>query len=193
MSKVVEHRAALHRVDARIIDVENAISCAAATSDRQFNEIKGTISQASETSSRRLESVSTKLDNAHDSVMSLRSTGERILSCLASFPREFRDLLQQILQRKWQMYQILLSIQRSMARSPTGLLGSNIKFEDALGEYTELPYELFRHWEVCTPTLAIWIRSNSCHPSHLRVSFELISRTQLERQRFVQANIISST
>jgi len=42
----------------------------------------------------------------------------------------------------------MLQMQQNISPRPTNLLESNIRFEDALGEIKELPYEYFRHWEV---------------------------------------------
>ena len=89
-----------------------------------------------------------RLNSISHSVLKLRSIGDHIMAFLANFPYEMRDLLKSILQSNWQMYQVLLQVQRSTARSPTGLLESNIKFEDALGEIMQLPYAYFRYWEV---------------------------------------------
>ena len=80
--------------------------------------------------------------------MSLRSLAEQIMNYISTFPSEMRDLLQKFLLSNWQMYQMLPSIQQSTARSPTGLLESSIKFENAMVELRELLYEYFRHWEV---------------------------------------------
>lgn len=52
---------------------------------------------------------------------------------------------QKILQSNWQIYRML---QQNVPTSPTGLLATDIKFEDALGQIQTLAYEHFRHWEV---------------------------------------------
>ena len=148
ISKAAEHRAALHKVQDRINQVKEKVSEAGAALDQRLDRIDNMISQAGETSSRRLDEIDAKLEHTQTSVMSLRSTGGQISRFLKTFPREMRELLQNILRTNWQMYQVLLKIQQSIARSPTGLLESNIKFEDALGDCRELPYEYFRHWEV---------------------------------------------
>lgn len=148
MSKVAEHRAILHKVQDRIVQVDEKVSRAGAVFDKRLEGIENNMTQAREISSRGFDEIVAEVKGAQTSVLSLRSTGEQILRCLRTFPREMRELLQKVLFCNWQMYQILLKIQQSTVRSPTGLLESNIRFEDALGEYRELPYEYFRHWEV---------------------------------------------
>lgn len=96
----------------------------------------------------KLEAVFAKTDATQASITRLRSLGEQVMGCVGQFPKEIRDFLRSILQSNWQIYRLLLQVQKNISHSPTGLLDSNIKFEDALGEYKELPYEYFRHWEV---------------------------------------------
>ena len=148
MSKVAEHRAGLQKVQDGITQVEGKVSRVGVALDQRLDRVDATISQAGETSDRRFDEIGAKVEHTQFSVISLRKTGEQILRCIGTFPREMRGLLQNILHANWQMYQVLLKIQQSTARSPTGLLESNIRFEDALGDYRELPYEYFRHWEV---------------------------------------------
>ena len=150
MSKAAGHRAALHKVQDGIAQVEVRMSRAGAAFDRRLDVLETDMSQARETSNGRLDEIGAKVGDTQTSVMSLRSTGEQILKCLRTCSREMRELLENILRANWQMYQVLLKIQQSTVRSLTGLLESSIRFEDALGEYRELPYEFFRHWEVST-------------------------------------------
>ena len=148
MSKVAEHRAELQRVQNGIAQVEEKVSRAEGLFDRRLGNIENETSKARESQDRRFDEFGTKMEETKSSVMSLRGTGEQILRCLGTFPREMRELLQSIVRANWQMYQVLLSIQQNASRSPTGLLESNIRFEDAFGDRRELPYEYFRHWEV---------------------------------------------
>jgi hypothetical protein len=53
-----------------------------------------------------------------------------------------------------QMYFMLRNIHNSVATSPSDQGASKFKLEDALGTVRELPYEWFRHWEVCLFRLA---------------------------------------
>lgn len=148
MSQAAEHRAALHKVQDGIGQVEEKISRAEAVFDERLGNVENDISKARENYDRRFDEIGDKIEDTKTSVMSLRSAWEQILRSVGTFPREMRELLQNIVRANWQMYQVLLSIQQSTSRSPTGLLESNIRFEDALGECRELPYEYFRHWEV---------------------------------------------
>ena len=145
MSKAAEHRAALQKVQDGVVQVEDKVSRVGAALDHRLDGMESNMSQARETSSRRFDEIGARIVDTQTSVMSLR---EQILRCLGTFPREKRELLQSIVRANWQMYQVLLKIQQSTTRSPTGLLESNIRFKDALGDYRELPYEYFRHWEV---------------------------------------------
>ena len=130
MSMVIENRAALGRVE------------------HEMGHMSNDLREANAVSHEKLDALSTKADAIQTSIVSLRGLGEQIMNYIGHFPEDIRDLLRSILQSNWQLYQVLLQIQQSTPHSPTGLLDSNIKFEDALGEYSELPYEYFRHWEV---------------------------------------------
>lgn len=148
MSKVAEHRATMHKIQDGIVQLDEKVSGARAAFDQRFYGIENNMTLAGEASSRRFDEIGARVKDTQTSVMSLRSIGEQVLRCLGTFPKEMRELLQNIMCANWQMYQVLLKIQHNTARSPTGLLESNIRFEDALGDYRELPYEFFRHWEV---------------------------------------------
>ena len=159
ISKAAEHRAVLHKVRDKIALVEEKVSRAEGVFDKRFGDIENNMSRARESCDHRFDEIGAKLEDAKTSVMSLRSTGEQILRCLGTFPQEMRELLQNIVRANWHMYQVLLNIQQSTSRSPTGLLESNIRFEDALGDSRELPYEYFRHWEVRIKPLQIQFSS----------------------------------
>ena len=125
MAAVADNRAALGRIQSGTEDMSNSLQ------------------EANAASHKKLDALSTKTDATQSSILSLRSLAEQVASHIAHFPRELRDLLRAILRSNWQMYQVLLQVQRCTSHNPTGLLDSNIKFEDALGEYRELPYEYF--------------------------------------------------
>ncbi|KAL9138298.1 MAG: hypothetical protein Q9175_000481 [Cornicularia normoerica] len=147
MSKAAEHRAVLQKAQEGITQVEEKVSRAGAAYDHRLDDIENNMSQARETSHRPFDQIGARVEDTQTSVMSLRSTGEQILKCLGTFPREMLELLQNITRASWQMYQVLLMIQQTTVRSPTGLLESNIRFEDALRDHKEFLYEYFRHWE----------------------------------------------
>ena len=148
MSKAAEHRAALHKVQDGIVQIEKKVVQAESAFHQRLESIENDMSKTVESSDRHFHEITAKVEGTQTSVTSLRSTGEQILHCLRTFPQEMRGMLENIIRANWQMYQILLNIQQRTDRSPTGLLESNIRFEDALGDYRELPYEFFRHWEV---------------------------------------------
>lgn len=153
MSKAAEHRAALHKVQEGMVQVEEKVSRAGVACNVRLDSMENKMTQAKEAFDHRFDEIDAKVESTQTSIVNLRSTGEEILRCLGTFPREMRELIQCILHANWQMYQVLLKIQQSTARSPTGLLESNIRFEDALGDYRELPYEYFCHWEVRTTAI----------------------------------------
>lgn len=130
MSMITEQRAALHKVHDIAEHVENRLG------------------NLDSTTQARLDATSSKSDATYNSVMSLRNIGEQIGLFIRSFPREIRDLLHAILRADFRTYQAVLQIQESISRAPSSLHGSDIRFTNALGEYRELPYEYFCHWEV---------------------------------------------
>ena len=130
MSMITEQRAALHKVHDIAEHVENRL------------EDLGSTTQA------RLDAISSQSDATNNSMMSLRNLGEQIGLFIRTFPREIRQLLHAILRADCRTYQAVLQIQEGISRSPSCLHGSDIRFTNALGEYRELPYEYFCHWEV---------------------------------------------
>jgi hypothetical protein len=96
----------------------------------------------------RLEAISSSLKSMQTSLLNLRSLGERMLQSITTLPSDIRDLLRKILRSNMQIYYLLLQNQNTLSPTPTMLLQSNIRFEDALGVVRELPYQWFRHWEV---------------------------------------------
>ncbi len=133
MTKVAEHRAGLHQVQKTVDNIEGRMEGIETARHDEF------------------KAVSSKAEETQSSLTSLRNLGEQIMSFIRTFPQEIRDLLQSIVQSDWRTYQAVLQIQDRLARAPSSLHDFNIRFVNALGEYRELPYEHFCHWEVCTP------------------------------------------
>lgn len=144
MSKIAEQRATLHQAHESVNRIESRIT-----------GVEG-ISQ----------SFSSKVDETHLSVTSLRSLGEQIMAFIRTFPHDIRDLLHSIMQADWRTYQAVLQIQERLARSPTSLHDSNIQFTNVLGKYRELPYEYFCQWEVCVHISYIISILCEYQPSH---------------------------
>ena len=119
----------------------------------KIDRVSDSIIRSEESSNCKIDSIATKADTIESSITSLRSIGEQAMAILAKFPSEMRNLLRKITETNVQTYNLLLELQQSAPPSPTMLLESNIIFEDALGRVTKLPYEYFRHWEVCIPQL----------------------------------------
>ena len=77
MSKAAEHRAALHKIQDGVAQVENKLSRAGAALDRRLDIIENDMSQAKKASSCRLDEIGAKVGDTQTSVMSLRSTESR--------------------------------------------------------------------------------------------------------------------
>jgi len=131
--KIAEHRAGLRQVQETVDNIEDRMGGIETARHDEF------------------KAISSKADETQSSLMSLRNLGEKIMSFMMTFPQEIRDLLQTIVQSDWRTYQAVLQIQDRLARAPSSLHDSKIRFANALGEYRELPYERFCNWEVRTP------------------------------------------
>ncbi|KAL8639087.1 MAG: hypothetical protein Q9226_008918, partial [Calogaya cf. arnoldii] len=105
------------------------------------------IEETNDATHDKIDRLSTKVEHVQTSVSSARSVAKQVFDFLISFSREAQETMRAIIQSNWQIYRVLLEVQDKVAQAPTGLLNSNIKFENALGEYWEFPYEVFRHWE----------------------------------------------
>ena len=143
-----ENRAAIDRVEERLMQMESSSCRPAGYPDQRLNDMEHRVSEPADDSKGRLDKINDGVAKTHTAIVSLRTTGDQILRYVKSFPNELRDLLQKIMRGNWQIYQMLLQIQRNTPRSPSSMLESHIKFEDALGDCRLLPYEYFRHWEV---------------------------------------------
>ena len=130
MSKVVEHRAT-------VLQVQN-----------QVETLKDNMTEEGMATRARLDAISSDINATQASVTSLRTLAEQITGYIRTFPQSVRDSLQAPMQSNWQIYQVLLQIQQAISRAPTSSHASSIRFTNALGEYRELPYEYFCHWEV---------------------------------------------
>ncbi|MCJ1265253.1 hypothetical protein MMC22_005128 [Lobaria immixta] len=127
--KIAEHHTILYTVQGRTQSMDDRIKLAQAAD----HEI--------------LKSIHTGVDRMDLSVVQARHFGQQIMDYLNSFSGKIQGLLRAILQSNLQTYQLMLQMQQNISPRPTNLLESNIRFEDALGEIKELPYEYFRHWE----------------------------------------------
>lgn len=124
--------------------------------------MKDQVSQGQDAVNNRLDKMSETTTNLHVSVINLRSLGSQILAFMGTFSAEIQTLLQKIIHTDQQMYNLLLQIQRRISASPTSMLQSNIRFEDALGRTRELPYEYFRYWEVSFSKIFSYRMSTCC-------------------------------
>jgi hypothetical protein len=119
----------------------------------EHNNAMNQLDSKAETLSTQIEACSDQIAASRaafeTSVVSVRDIGRQILCFINSFPREIRALLQKILRTNIQTYYLLLHFQNNLTSNPSISSGRNICFEDALGRSHRLPYEWFRHWEVC--------------------------------------------
>ena len=129
-SQILEYRRMLSEVQGRIGHVEENMREQAKTEEANHG------------------AITSRIDTLQVSVLNLRTLGSQMLKHVCTFPQSLQTQLRAILYSNWQMYQVLLRLQQQVPQNPTNLMESNIKFEDALGDFKELPYEYFRHWEV---------------------------------------------
>ena len=130
MLKIAEHRATVLHVQ------------------KQVKSLKDNMAEEGTATRARLDAISSDTNTTQASVTNLRTLAEQIADYVRTFPQNVRDALQAPMQSNWQIYQVLFQIQQAISRAPTSLHVSNIRFTNALGEYRELPYEYFYHWEV---------------------------------------------
>ncbi|KAL8718286.1 MAG: hypothetical protein Q9225_004564, partial [Loekoesia sp. 1 TL-2023] len=128
--KIMEHRNQLDRVERDIHNIDHRLE-----HERVANE-------------QKLDEIHTTADQSRSAILSLRNLSDQIIAFIGSFPRELRDFMRRTLQDNYNMYHVLLQIQSSITARPTTLLDSDIKFEDALGRISNLPYDYFRYWEM---------------------------------------------
>ena len=128
--KIAEHRTKLEQVQTSIENLE------------------GNISQKTAAVCEKLNTISEKANATQLSVLSLRHFRDQIMAYIRTFPKEGIELLKTVIKNNAQIYQTLMQIQHSVSRAPSSLQPSNLRFTNVLGEYRELPYEYFCHWEV---------------------------------------------
>ena len=163
MSKIMDNRATLHKIHGVVESTEDRMEGIEATCET------------------KLSTMVTKVDATYASLVNLKLVGEQILAFISTFPLEVRELLRTITQADWRTYQAVLQIQQRLSRSPTFYHESNIRFTDALGEYRELPYEFFCHWEVCQPTTPE-LPMTSAHPNNPSLAVRRFSPQPLQAQ-----------
>jgi len=96
-----------------------------------------------------VDATATSVEVIKNTLVGISSIGQRLLYFINTFPVEMRELLHRVVRSNLQIYTALQQHQAAMPPTPTNLLQSNIRFENGLGVIQELPYEFFRHWEIC--------------------------------------------
>ena len=129
ISKIMDQRAALDSIDERLKGAKERL---------EYGEAR---SQA------RLDAVLAQSYHTHTTIVNIRSLAEQVMAFVGTFTNEVRGLLHSIVQADWRTYQAVLQLHERLARSPSFSGGSYLRFTNALGEYRELPYEFFCHWE----------------------------------------------
>ena len=160
--KLEEERAQMNKIWGEVVDVKNdmirsreAAYQEASRYTARLEERLDKVDADTASITQGLSSLSIGLASAQTSFVTIRSLGSQIIAFLRTFPAEPRTLLQSIIRTNLRMFAILVSIHEKIATSPTQLLQSNIRVEDALGVVRELPYEWFRYWEV-RPMISMW-------------------------------------
>lgn len=106
------------------------------------------VARESSETSLGLSSLTSAFASFQASFTSLQNACFDMLLILQKLPGDLVTMLKDIQTANAQIYALLVSIASSLPTSPTWLLASNIRFEDALGVRMELPYEYFKHWSV---------------------------------------------
>jgi hypothetical protein len=159
LQKLEDDRAQMNRIWQTVEDTKRDLNAWGETTRREASESQTHLEErlearlkiinADTTSiAQDLSSLSIGLASAQTSLVTIRSLGSQILNFLQTFPVELRSLLQTLIRTNIHMYTVLLSIHEKIGPSPTQLLQSNIRLEDALGVVHELPFEYFRYWQV---------------------------------------------
>lgn len=131
--KIAEHHTILYSVQERTQSMDDRTKLAQAADHEILESIYAGVD---------------RMEHMDHSVVQARHFGQHVMDHLNAFSGKIQGLLQAVLQSNLQTYQLMLQMQQNIPPRPTNLLESNIRFEDALGEIKELPYEYFRHWEV---------------------------------------------
>ena len=139
-----EMRSSVQRLEEKIAEHHTKFSSVQECTQNMYDRIQS----GQVTDHQILESIYARVDRTNHSVVQARHFGQQIMDYLNTFSGKIQGLLRAILQSNLQTYQLMLQMQQTISPRPTNLLESNIRFEDALGEIKELPYEYFRHWEV---------------------------------------------
>lgn len=145
----VETRSSAQRLEEKITEHQNVLHSVKERTQSMDDRMK--LFQVAD--HEILESIDARVDKIDHTVVQARQFGQQIMHYLNAFSGKIQGLLRAILQSNLQTYQLMLQMQQNISPRPTNLLESNIRFEDVLGEFKELPYVYFRHWEVNFQTI----------------------------------------
>lgn len=155
MCSYVSHSQTVSNLSAKVNQQHQVLQCNTVKHGAKIDQtaskidaMNARIEETNDTTHDKIDRLSTKVEQVQTSVSSVRSVAKQAFDFLVSFSREAQETMRATIQSDWQIHRVLLDVQDRIAQTPTGLLNSNIKFENALGEYWEFPYEVFRHWEV---------------------------------------------
>ncbi|KAI4239517.1 MAG: hypothetical protein LQ349_000277 [Xanthoria aureola] len=157
----------------------------------KINAVHVDTERASVVAHQKLDGLSAKVDQVQTSASSASSVAKQVFDFLVSFSREAQETMRAIVQSNWQIYHALLEVQDRVPQTPTGLLDSNIKFENALGEYWEFPYEVFRHWEPFEAFLQVQFKEKPGEDKVRSGEFHIVEPgnqgTLIKRERWTQS------
>lgn len=142
------HRLDLGRISNQMEGTKKELSDQISATAKPLQQKLEDVAQQSSDTRLSVVSLTAAFASLQGSFMGLRSMCLEMLAILQKLPTDLLAIIREIQSSNVQIYALLLKIASSVPASPTWLLSSNIRFEDALGVIWELPYEYFKHWEV---------------------------------------------
>lgn len=142
------HRLDLGRISNQMEGTKKELSDQISATAKPLQQKLEDVAQQSSDTRLSVVSLTAAFASLQGSFMGLRSMCLEMLAILQKLPTDLLAIIREIQSSNVQIYALLLKIASSVPASPTWLLSSNIRFEDALGVIWELPYEYFKHWEI---------------------------------------------
>lgn len=119
------------------------------SSARNNERLSNQINSNNTTVVQKLSNLSAGISSVRNSVSGLRDLSAQIISLLSSIPTELGCMIQSVIRSNARIESMLLGIQQRVPASPSLLMESNIRLEDALGRvHADIPFEWFQYWEV---------------------------------------------
>ena len=147
--QIEHHQRGLNGLSSKMDETKDKLAADLSSTTASLQQGLEDVSHETDDVKRNVVSLTVGFASFQASLVSLANVCTEMLAILRRLPADLLSMLSDIRQTNLQMYALLLRIANSVPASPTWLLDSNIRFEDALGVACELPYEYFKHWEVC--------------------------------------------